>query len=215
MPDMHRTVGDEAISPCVKRRAELRRARRGLGDVSIQTEAKVGSADRDRRAFGMLRRCDVAILAEIGTINPVVDAKPRIRDAILSIHCGKSRVQDFSDVGFAVPVCIFHEQNIWCAGNNKTAFPGHQAAHFQNVVGKDCGAVNFAVAIGILQQPDARTGRFSRRRIRRIVEHFGDIDSAIFIKDHFDRTHHPRLTYEQLDVEIIIEMKAFQLGLWG
>src|SRR5437773_9013818 len=100
MPDMHRTVGDEAISPYVKRRAELRRARRGLGDVSIQTEAKVGSADRDRRAFGMLRRCDVAVLDEIGTINPVVDAKPRIRDAILSIHSEKSRVQDFSDVGF-------------------------------------------------------------------------------------------------------------------
>src|ERR1700694_1694398 len=107
MPDMHRTVRDEPVSPYVKRRAELRRARRGLGDVSIETEAKVGSADRDRRALGMLRRCDAAVLAEIGTINPVVDAKPRIRDAILDIHCGKSRVQDFSAIRLAVPGCIF------------------------------------------------------------------------------------------------------------
>src|SRR5438477_3201732 len=112
MPDMHRTVGDESIAPKVKRRTELCGARRWLGEIPVETEAKVGSADRDRRALGMFRRFDVAVLAEIGTINPVVDTKPWIRDAILSIDCWKSRVQDLPDVGFAVPVCIFHEENI-------------------------------------------------------------------------------------------------------
>src|SRR5207245_9939033 len=116
--EMHRAVRDKPSAPNVKCCTEWGRARSGLGDISVGTEAKVGSADRDRRALRMLRRCDVAVLAEIGAIDPVVDAKPWIRDAILSIHFGKSSIQDLPNVGFTVAVCIFHEENIWRASDN-------------------------------------------------------------------------------------------------
>ncbi len=161
----------------------------------------------------MLRRCDVAVLPEVGAINPVVDAEPWIRDAILSIYFGKSSVKDLPNIGFAVPVRIFHEENIGRTRDNQTSLPGHQAAYIKNVLGEDSSAVDFAVAIGIFQEPDSRTGRFSLRRIRRVVEHFGNVNTAVFIEDHFNGTHDLRFMHEQLDVEIIADAEAFQLCL--
>ena len=149
-------------------------------------------------------------MARVGGVYPVVDAEPQVRDAPFRVEFPETGVEHLPDVGLAVAIGVFHEENVGSAGDNQTALPGHQAADFEHLVGEDDAAVDFAVAVRIFEQPDAGARGLARRGIVRIVEHLGDVDPAVFVEGHFNGIEHLRLGGEQLDMEVLAEVEALQ-----
>src|SRR5690349_12779401 len=106
----------------------------------------------------MLRGSDAAIGPVVGAIDPVIDPEPRICDASLLVDLGKAGIKDGAQVCLAVPVRVFQVQNVGSASDNQAAFPRHESAHGQQVIGKDGGAVDLAIPVCVLEQPDAGSG---------------------------------------------------------
>ena len=130
MTDVLRVVADELIAPFIERRPELRRAARSFKFACHRMKTKVCAANQHRRMIRLIGRSDLAIVAVVRRVNPVVQAIPQIRDARFGIHFGEAGVQDFFRIGFAIAVVVFHPQNVRCAGDKQTAFPREQAADF-------------------------------------------------------------------------------------
>src|SRR5215831_5688574 len=103
----------------------------------------------------MVRGSDTAIGTVVGTIDPVVDAQPRVCDTSLLVDLGKAGIEYGAHVRFAVPIRVFQVQNVGGAGDNQAAFPGHESADGKHVVGEDRRAVDLAIPVCVLEQPDA------------------------------------------------------------
>ena len=210
MPQVDGVLCRKSIPPVVEGHAKLSGARRRLGHAADGMKAEIAATHLNGRPLGVIGRCDQAVVARIGGVDPVVDAQPQVGDAAFRVEFSEAGIEHLPDVGFAVAVGVFHEKNIGSAGNDQASFPRHQAADLQHLIGEDDAAVDLAVAVGVFEQPDARARRLARRRIFRVVEHLGHVDSPVFVERHFDGVHHLRLGGEQLDVEVLAKMEAFQ-----
>ena len=90
---MKRIAGGEAVAPVVEGEPELRGARRRLSPSIDRLKAEVGAAHQHRRPLRVFGRSDLAVGAVIGHIDPVVDAKPGIGDAMLRVLQAESGVE--------------------------------------------------------------------------------------------------------------------------
>jgi hypothetical protein len=104
-----------------------------------------------------------------------------------------------------VAVSVLHPQDVGRAGHDQFALPRLQPIDLQNLFSENYNAFVFAVSVIVFEHSDARAGRFARRRIVRVIEHYNDVDAPILIKDHLDRTHHLWLIQKDLDLEIFAQ----------
>ena len=210
LANVNGVLRNEPVAPVVEAHAELRGPGCRLRQAAIRLEAEIGAAHQNGGPLGMVGRSDAAVRSIVGHINPVVDSQPRVGDARLRIHFRKSGVEHLAHVGFAVAIGVFEEQDVGGAGDDQPALPRHNAADFENVIREDRPLVGLTVAVGVLEQHDARTRRLALRRIVRIVQHLAHVDLAVFVEHHFDGIENQRLAGEQLDVKIAVDMHALQ-----
>ena len=202
MADVGRVLRDEAVIEVVQGGAELRRAGCRFGPSADGVEAEIRAAHQDGLHLGMAGRSNAAVGAVVGAVDPVIDAEPRIGDASLLVHLREAGVKHLAYVGLSVAVGVFEKQDVGRAGDDQPALPRHEPADGEDVVGEDGAAPCLAVAVEVFEHADARTGGLSGRRVLGIVHHFGDVDFAVFVEGHFDRTHDVGFGGEEFGVEV-------------
>ena len=134
---------DKAMAPIIHGQPKLRGTGFGFKESAIQAKAKISAQNGDRRWLIGRRRehvppweRDVAPLAVVGGINPVVDTKPEIRDAALGIDQRKSSKEHFAHISLAIAVGILQVQNVRRSRDDQSPLPGEHAGHLQEIVGK-------------------------------------------------------------------------------
>ncbi|MCG3162052.1 MAG: hypothetical protein JMDDDDMK_03280 [Acidobacteria bacterium] len=168
-------------------------------------KAEIAAANLYRRTLRMILRRDLAGVGVVRRVNPVVQAVAQIGDSIFGIDLRKAGVENLARIRLTVAVRVFHPQNIGRACDQQAAFPRHDPADLQNLIGEDDRAFVFAVAVVVFEQPDARTRRFARRRIVGVIEHLGHVDAPVFVPDHLDRAVDLRLGQEEFDFEVFAD----------
>ena len=151
-------------------------------------ETEVGATHKNGGLLGMVGRSDAPVRSVVGYINPVVDSHARVGHAGLWIHFRKPGVEHLAHIGLAVAIRIFEIEDVRGAGDDQPALPRHDAADFEHMVGENGALVELAVAIGVLEQNNARPRLLALRRIVRIIQHLAHVDLAVFVEHHFDRT---------------------------
>ena len=79
-------------------------------------------------------------------------------DAELGILFGEALPEDFAEVGLAVAVGVFQEEDMGGGGDDEAALPGEEAVGEEEVVGEECGVFVEAVAVSIFEGADAAGG---------------------------------------------------------
>jgi len=208
--DMRGVLGNEAISPIVDTSAVLSRSGGGFGASADRVEPEVGAADQNGRHLGVIGRGDLSVRSRVGAVYPVVYREPRVGDSCFLVDPREAGVEDFPGVGDAVTVVVLHIDNVGCAGYDQAAFPGHDAADCEDIVGEDGHPVRFAVAVRVFEQADTGARGLARGRVIRIVHHLGHVDTAVLVEHHLDGTHHLRLGSEQLYVKVLAQAHGFE-----
>src|SRR6516165_6004887 len=104
MADVRSVLRDESMAKLVERRAELSRSGCAFRFSADGVETEIGSAHHYRRHLGMIRRSNPPVGPVIRTVDPVIDAKPRIRNAGFLIHLREPRIQNLAQVGLAISI---------------------------------------------------------------------------------------------------------------
>ena len=111
-------------------------------------------------------------------------------------------------IGAAVAVVVAQKQNAGVRRHHHAALHHHDALRVVEVVGEQRAAIHPAVAIDVLEQPDARA-RF-QLLIAVVAVAFDDVQPPAFVEREIDRVGDQRLGGDQFDPQPRIEPKGLQ-----
>ncbi len=206
MPQVNRVLRQKPVAPVVERHAELRWPRGRLEIPFHRMKPEIGAAHHDRRQLRILRRGDGAVAPFVGRIDPVVHAQSQVRDPRLVIHSRKTGINHLARIGLAVAVVVLHVKNVRRAGDQQSAFPRHQPAYRQNLIGENRVLFELAVAVGVFQHPYARARRLALGRVVGIVAHLSHVNAAVLIEGHLHRIGDVGLGREHFHMEVFAKL---------
>src|SRR5262245_60684907 len=202
--------GYEAVTPVIHSLAELSGSGFGFEKTSVEAKAEISAQNIDGREIRTLGEGNGSALPVVRRIDPVVNAEPEIRDTALRIDQREAREKNFALVGLPVTVEVFQVEYVGGGRDEQSSLPRQHTGYLQKLVGENCGAVYASVAIGVFEEANDATRRFSGGRIVRQVQHFGDKCAPLLVKNDFHRVEYVRLGGEQLNAKVLIEPETLQ-----
>src|SRR5213082_2494891 len=121
----------------------------------IRSESKVAPANRHFFVGQVVGPAHVPIAAAVRAVYPVVESPKQSVHAQLLVALGETREDDATFVRATVAVGVLEKQNVWRRGDEQATVPWHHAVGERDFVGEDGRMPVAAVAIAVLEHPDA------------------------------------------------------------
>ena len=150
----------------------------------------------------------------VDDVDPIVEAQPRVADASLRIPEAEPGVEHVPNIGFAVAVGVFEEEDVGRGGGDHAALPRRHSFDLQEVLSEHGSAVNLAVAVSVFEVRDTALRGLAGRRIVGVVGQLGDVESAILIERNLDGIEHIGLCREWLDAEAVDDFEGLESLGW-
>ncbi len=195
--DMIDVISHEAAPPIIEDQPETTAGMEGGGEIArnrIETEIQIPDRHRRPRLAG---GSHVTAVAAIDAMNAIV--KPPAQSVHVAVgHAEREPFQHhFAHVGLAVAVGVLQKNDLRRGGDQHSAAPGGDGSGETQPLGKEDTAVDFPVAIGVLEQTDRATGTAVRAEAVGVIAHLDHVQATLFVKGERHRIDHVRFTGEQ------------------
>jgi len=156
---------------------DLRRIKKGeIADRTGVTAERAVDALVGPPLQGIWKRLDIELRSEI--------AEPRENERV--------------NIGFPVAVGVLEIEEIRRGEDEDAAIPAGDTGWPREVFGEDDGAIVAAIAIGVLEELHATKLLLA---LFGVVAHLDDVETAVFIEGHGDRTFDERLGCHELEMK--------------
>ena len=196
----------------VEGQAVLPAARLGLEAHAARVETEVASAQIERRAgVGSSGFHGVAADGAGRAVDAIVEAPVQRVDERLHVEPRRAAAETGEDylalVRLAVAIRILQPEDVGRRADEDAAAVADDRGGPRQVVGKDGGLVELAVAVRVFEQPDAP-------RVRRlvaplgVVNHLDHEEPAVLVEGHRDRAVDERFAGDEFEAKTLLHLEG-------